>query len=247
MLIVDLRRATTPGRIGSTVVVLAFGAALGCHESGVMMLPAALVLRYGRGERKHLREWAREYAGCLGLLVAYVTLTAWINSRNYVITEGHYRLGTHIVTNLFDYLIALYAGRRRLVEYIFVIGLSAVIAWRGSAQVRAWYVWMLIALAPVLPFSWGTSSRYLYVPSIPFTFLVAGGILWLRAAIAGSRPSPLRRSAAMILLIAASTFVVARSALFARKGVVAFSCTDGRIQLHRSSHAARQDRQRREN
>jgi len=222
MLALDARRARAPSRTGSAAVAIAFAAALGSHESGVMMLPAALALRYARGDRVRLPVWARDYAGCICVLAVYVALAAWINSRNYVVTEGHYRLGAHIATNLLDYLVALYAGRRRLMDYALVFAVSVLLVWKGSRHVRAWYVWMVIALTPVLPFSWATSSRYLYVPCIPFAFLLAEGLLWLRTTVAAARTIPHRRTAAVAVLIAVTTFVVGRSALFTRKGVWTF-------------------------
>ena len=42
----------------------------------------------------------------------YLAIDLWINSRNYVVSQGHYGIGLHIVTNALDYIDALYVGRR---------------------------------------------------------------------------------------------------------------------------------------
>ena len=208
----------------SSAVAAAYAAALGAHESAAVFLAAAVLLRYGRGERLRATEWAREYAPCVAVLGGYLALTVWINSRNYVVTEGHYRLGAHAITNLFDYLIALYAGHRLLPEYALAAGVCAALMWTGSPRARALCAWMLIAFVPVLPFTWGTSSRYAYIPSIPFACLVATGLLWLKDSTA--RHLSRRRLApalALGLVIVMGGFVAVRSALFARKGARAFA------------------------
>ncbi len=134
-------------------------------------------------------------------------MTAWINSRNYVVTEGHYRIGPHIGRNLADYLIALYVGRHTPLEYGLSPAIPVLLLVRGSREVRTWTVWMLIALAPVLPFAWGTSSRYLYGPSIPFSWLVAAGLIGITSLVqrllGPSRPS---RVAAGVLLAVLAVF-----------------------------------------
>jgi hypothetical protein len=218
MLIVDAKRSRTA--FGSTAVVALFAAALACHESAVMLLPAAWLLRYGLGERRPLRGWAREYLACLALLAAYVALTVWINTRNYVVTEGHYTIGTHIARNLVDYLIALYSGRRRGADYLFAVVVWAALVWKGSPRLRAWSVWLIVALLPVLPFAWGTASRYLYIPTIAFSLLVAHGIVWAYDALAARH-----RTLAVALAMALTLFVVGRSAGFTRKGAEAFRNT----------------------
>lgn len=217
MLLLDAGRERSSSARDAAIVA-AFALALGCHESAVMFLPAAVLLRYAvfryaRGERDPSERWLRHYLPSAIVLVAYVALTAWINSRNYVVTEGHYTPGFHVVRNLLDYLVALYAGQRRTIEYALVAGGCVLLLWKGDRLLRAWTAWMLMALVPVLPFEWGTSSRYLYIPAIPFAFLVARGITWL---------IPLRKPIGIALATAATMLVVVRSATFARKGALAF-------------------------
>ena len=57
-----------------------------------------------------------------------------------------------------------------------------VILWKRARPYSFWLVWMAATLAPVLNVRWMAASalaeRYLYVPSVGFCFLVAGGLLW---------------------------------------------------------------------
>jgi hypothetical protein len=203
------------------MALVAYAASMGAHESGIMWLPAAVLIRYGRAETSKPRALARHYAPALFLLFAYAGLTAWINSRNYVITEGQYRPGAHMITNLLMYLVSLYAGRQRWVEYAAVAVLMAIGLWRGTPRVRAWCLWLIAALLPVLAFVTPPASRYLYVSAIPFSFLAASGIMWIARIIRERRP---RRSygAALTAGVVLMAFVAGRSALFARKGAEGF-------------------------
>jgi hypothetical protein len=220
----DLSRRSRPRRrmAGERVVgVLTFAAAMGAHESGIMWLPAAVLIRYGRADTSKPRALARHYAPALFLLFAYAGLTAWINSRNYVITEGQYRPGAHVITNLLMYLVSLYAGRQRFIEYAAVTVLIVIGLWLGTHRVRAWCLWLIAALLPVLSFVTPPSSRYLYVSAIPFSFLAASGIVWISRTI--RERSPLRSyGAAVTAALLLTTFVAGRSALFARKGAEGF-------------------------
>jgi hypothetical protein len=207
-------------RVRATVSVLALAAAMGAHESGIMWLPAAVLVRYGMGDRSTVRALARHYTPAFFLLIGYAGLTTWINSHNYVITEGRYGPGAHMVTNLVKYLVALYAGRQRSIEYVFVIVLIGFALWRGTPRVRAWCLWLVAALVPVLAFTTPPASRYLYVPAIPFCFLIAAGIGWITRTIAARTlvASGFNRILAWAPLLLITAFVAGRSALFAHKG-----------------------------
>ena len=242
-------RAATREHAWTAIALIALAASMGAHESGVMWLPAAVLLRYGLvhlrqggplsgptkqhwpavrekrtaigGQGATTRAVARHYAPALFLLFAYAGLTAWINSHNYVITEGQYRPGAHMITNLLMYLVALYAGRQRWIEYVAVAVLFVVGVWRGTPLVRAWCLWLIAALLPVLPFMPPPSSRYLYVSAITFSFLAAFGIVWIMTTLrerGGARGHVAAVTAALLL----TTFVAGRSASFARKGAEGF-------------------------
>jgi hypothetical protein len=87
--------------------------------------------------------------------------------------------------------------------------------------VRAWCLWLVAALLPVLPFTTPPSSRYLYVSAISFSFLAASGIVWIATTLCG-RGSARRPVAAVTAAFLLTTFVAGRSASFARKGAEGF-------------------------
>src|ERR1051325_7512158 len=200
---------------------LVYAAAMGSHESGIMWLPAAGLIRYGMRDRSITRALARHYGPAFFLLIVYVLLTAWINSHNYVVTEGQYRPGTHVLTNLLMYLVALYAGHQRWIEYVAVVVLIVAGLWRGTPFVRACCLWLIASLTPMLAFTTGPASRYLYVPAIPFSLLIAAGIMWFARIIRERAPV---RSAAIAWSVALlqTAFIAGRSAVFARKGADGF-------------------------
>jgi hypothetical protein len=135
----------------------------------------------------------RTFAPYAVLTLGYLAIDIWINSRNYVVSQGHYTLGLHIVTNALDYIQALYVGRRDWINYGVIVAGTAMLLVRGNARVRFATCWMLLALAPFLSFNWGNTSRYLYQPAIGFSLLLAEAVLTIdtvlsrRWAAAGSR------------------------------------------------------------
>jgi len=199
--------------------VIAFALALLTHESSVVFLPVLvladwLIWRgvedppYGRGADL---SGPRAFAPYVTLMAVYLALDLWINTRNYVISEGHYTFGFHIVTNALNYIVGLYVGRRDLLNYA-VIGVGVIVLLvRGSARVRFATCWMLLALAPFLSFNWGNTSRYLYQPAIGFSLLLAEGVMQL------NRP---RYRPILVVLVAA---IAIRFAVFANANVGDFA------------------------
>ena len=134
-------------------------AALLTHESSVVFLLVIVLAdwviaggsvdvkptgaRTGTGSRLHA------YLPYAVVLAVYLAIDLSINSRNYVVTEGHYALGWHIVPNTFGYLVGLYVGRKDLANYLLIVVLAALML-RGSRRVRFATFWMLLALAPFL-------------------------------------------------------------------------------------------------
>jgi protein O-mannosyl-transferase len=94
-----------------------------------------------------------------------------------------------------------------------------VILWKHARPYSFWLVWMAATLAPVLNVRWMAASafaeRYLYLPSVGFCFLVAGGVLWF-----WDRASLLRRvgwartaaaSSAVALLVLSCVLIIKRN------------------------------------
>ena len=214
-LLADSARWTTRSVRLDGLSTLLFTGAVASHEAAVVLLPVAVALRYLTiGGVKP--GWGRDYLPWAAVLLVSVVLTTWINSRNYVVTDGLYRLGGHIFRNLIDGVIALYVGRRAGFEYVAVpIGLGLLL-WKGTPAVRGWTLWMLLALLPSLPFAGGLSARYLYIAAIPFAAMVAAAII----ALASRAPTGLGRQA---LVVALSLFAIGRSASFSRENAEAFA------------------------
>ena len=209
-----------------------FALALLTHESSVMFLPVLFLADWfvcgaRRAEAASGRTvWIptlRTFAPYAGLTIAYLAIDIWINSRNYVVSQGHYTLGLHIVTNALDYIQALYVGRRDWINYgVIVVGTTALLA-AGNARVRFATCWMLLALAPFLSFNWGNTSRYLYQPAIGFSLLLAEAVLTIDTALRrrwAAAASRFNRTAPISILIAV---VAIRFGLFAASNVRDFT------------------------
>jgi len=94
-----------------------------------------------------------------------------------------------------------------------------VILWKRARPYSFWLVWMAATLAPVLNVRWMAASafaeRYLYVPSVGFCFLVAGGLLWLWDRTARLRWASWARtvaaSSAVVLLAVSCLLIIKRN------------------------------------
>src|SRR5262249_38705249 len=100
------------------VSIGSFVLALLTHESAVVF--AALIPLADWADERQGSRAAMPYAGYGIALALYLAVDLVVNSRNYVVTEGHYGLGAHVVVNLFDYVVALYVGKRDIVNYVIV-------------------------------------------------------------------------------------------------------------------------------
>jgi hypothetical protein len=209
------------GRAARRASFAVFAICLGTHESAVTMLPMMFALDVhhswpATGRLAWLRARVRGYAGFAAMLAVFLAVAWVVNSRSYLVREGYYTAGWHMVSNLFSYFAGMYVGRRRLTWHLAVAAVLLLLAWRGSPRVRFLLVWLLVTLAPVLPFTWGTASRYLYVPSAAFALLLAdrihAGALALRRAGVSRR---IAAGAALVLVVV----LTARFGWFARGGV----------------------------
>jgi hypothetical protein len=203
--------------------IVAFVLALLTHESSVVFFPVLLLANWFFAAR---REWIRPFAPYALLLAAYLSLDLWINSRNYVVSQGYYTFGFHIVTNALNYIVGLYVGRRDLLNYTVIVAGVVLLLARGNARVRFATCWMLLALAPFLSFKWGNTSRYLYQPAIGFSLLLAEAVMLVAPAKAGAyRLTPrvgsaFRRTLLFWVIVAA---IAIRFAIFANSNVRDFA------------------------
>ena len=213
----------TLARVWSVLLLLL---ALLTHESSVVFLPLlglADLAFAGAGVRMRSREGVarllRDYLPFVLVTAAYLAVDLWINSRSYLLAEGHYRLGLHAVRNMLDYLASLYVGRRNLASFAgTAVGVAALLV-LGTPRVRFATAWMLLALLPFVFFTWTNTSRYQYLPAMGFALLVADGTEWLDRVLARRLPRG-ARMAVVALLVAAVTI---RFMVFASKAVGDFA------------------------
>jgi hypothetical protein len=217
-------------RVWLAVSVAAFLLALLTHESSAVFLPILVLADWAADPARRLiprssAEW-RDVLAAYGFHVAafalYLLPDLWINQQSYIVTEGYYRLGPHVVTNALDYIVSLYVGKKNLASYVAIVLALAWILARGSRRARFAIAWMLLGMLPFLPFTWGNASRYLYLPAMGFGLLLSEGLEWLDGVLARklAGPSAVWRLAIISLLIAG---VAIRYSAFAMKGVTNFS------------------------
>jgi len=214
--------------------IAAYALALLTHESSVMFLPVLfladlLIWRVRKDPPSTTASQIatsgadlpgpRTFGPYIALTVVYLAVDVWINSRNYVVSQGYYTLGFHIVTNALNYIDALYVGRRNWVNYAAIAIGIVILLVRGNSRVRFATCWMLLALAPFVSFNWGNTSRYLYQPAIGFSMLLAEAVMVSDRALSRRMNTP-RRALIVSVLVAA---IAIRFAVFAAANVRDFT------------------------
>ena len=210
-----------PWLVGS---VATFALSLLTHESSVVFLPLLVLADwetdagrffYWPSFKQNARRLFPAYVPFVVVTLAYLAIDLAINTRNYIVVEGEYRIGWHMVNSVFGYIASLYVGERTWLAHTFVAAVLALILIRGNARARYAVAWMIIAILPFAPFVFGNVSRYLYLPAMGFAMLMAEGAsaldAWLRP-----RWSTVARTALLAVLIA---FASVRFGNFARRGV----------------------------
>ncbi len=220
--LVFLRRGSRWAYLGA---LTAFVVCLGTHETAVTILPMLIALDAlvaGPARPADMAPWLRarvpRYLPYAVPLLGFLVIAYVVNSRSYLVRESHYAFGWHAVENLFDYVAWLYVGRRRLTWHVGVGLVLAAIAWRGTPRLRFYLAWMFVTLLPVAFFTWGTASRYLYVPAAGFALLMTDLVLHGAARAAQWLPARVVRVGTALLV----AFLVARFATFAVGGVREF-------------------------
>jgi hypothetical protein len=198
--------------------ITAYALALLTHESSVVFLPvlflADRLIRRVQKDPPYMT-----FGPYAALTVVYLAVDVWINSRNYVVSQGYYTVGFHIVTNALNYIEALYVGRRDWLNYAAIASGIVILLVRGNSRVRFATWWMLLALAPFLSFTWGNTSRYLYQPAIGFSLLLAEVVAAFDRVLAHRLTVP-RRALTVGLLV---VVIAVRFAVFAAGNVRDFT------------------------
>jgi dolichyl-phosphate-mannose-protein mannosyltransferase len=196
----------------------AFALALLTHESSVVFLPILFLVVYAAGRPRGMAV-VRALAPFVLVAIAYLAIDIPINRRSYLVGEDLYKPGFHIVTNILSYIVGLYVGKRNAVTYAIVAIVVVALFAFGNRRVRLGTGWMLLALMPFAPFTWGNTSRYLYLPAMGFSILIAEAIEWIDGRLQATRLSPYR-TAIVGLIVAA---IAIRFMVFASKGVENFA------------------------
>ena len=67
-------------------------------------------------------------------LVAFLAVAWIVNTRSYLIQEGHYAFGWHALPNILNYVIWLYVGQRAVLDYVVtILALAAALIWGMTA------------------------------------------------------------------------------------------------------------------
>jgi hypothetical protein len=195
------------------------------HESSATLLPMMLATEFtfvatgGFQERLvSLRKHVSVYLPFLVILAGYLALSYVVNSRSYLVRDGHYAFGIHAVTNTLNYIISLYVGRRAPVDYTLVLLALGALLWRGAPRTRFFVLWIVVTLAPVSFFTWGNTSRYLYLPAAGFAMLVADMML----AGQGMMGRWMNRPAARAVMVAVALALAVRFGVFAKRAADSF-------------------------
>jgi hypothetical protein len=215
--------ASARGWYGATIV--SFALCHLTHESAVTLLPMMLLSDVTFVQRGSLRvrlsdlgrRW-RWYLPFALLLAAFLVVAYVVNSRSYLVLEGHYALGWHALPNILNYVIWLYVGERAALDYVVTVSVLTLVAIRGSARMRFAVAWILVTLLPVSFFTWDNAPRYLYLPAVGFAMLAADLVLGLGSLIA-RRLSPRATQLAVAVIV---VLLTARFAMFAKKAADSF-------------------------
>ena len=245
-----LKFRRTGRSIWHVLSVAMFLLALLTHESSVMFLPLLLLADWAfvAGDSTAgapPQAWPsrlRAHVPYGALAAAYLAIDLQINSRNYVVTEGHYGIGGHVVRNALEYIVALYVGRHDVANYLLIAVVITLLLLRGSRRVLFATAWLLLSLLPFVFFTWGNTSRYLYLPSMGFSMLVADGVMQLDSLLA-SRVARAPRMVVVGLIVAAvavrfTVFAVANVRIFAaeaedyRRYITLFKQVHGDLPSH---------------
>jgi hypothetical protein len=152
----------------AAATMLTFVLCLLTHESGVTLLPVMALsiwlLPPDDAVRYDVGKTVRMFVPLALVLTAYLLVEYIINSRNYLVVEGQYGLGPHMLSNALGALATLAVTRHGTV---WLIGFGAVALWAVLAappRIRFYALFTFITLAPVVGFRGGLASRY-FVPA----------------------------------------------------------------------------------
>lgn len=189
------RRAVVSDRAATyAAAFLSFLACLLSHESGTTLLPvlfvslwllAPLVPQRSSVGATSVARLAPRLAPFVAAWLAYGAIAWIINSHNYVVTDGHYGVGPHVVTNVINALTTMFIVPRSATLLVLVAALYAWAAIAAPPRVRFYAIWTIATLVPFAGFREGDlPSRYYYLSVAGFSGLLAELLWWTRSVIA---------------------------------------------------------------
>ncbi|MBA3638055.1 MAG: hypothetical protein M3541_00920 [Acidobacteriota bacterium] len=236
-----LRRNGNGALLWRGISIAAFCLALMTHESAVVLLPLLVLADWAflstPSSASFLGRWMQRFWRFMPYFVAlaiYLLVDLSVNSRSYLIEEGHYRFGLHAVPNLLGYVVTLYAGKRNLQSFIVVVVVLAALLLRGTPRVIFATAWLVLAILPFSFFTWSNTSRYAYMPAVGMALLITEGLSWLDAQLQRRVPRNVRLAISGLL----GVFVAVRFVLFAAENIRNF--TEGTERYRRFAIAARE-------
>ena len=192
-----------------TLATLALVLALLAKESAVIGLPLLVLLGTGGNRRRAAR--LLPYGLPALLTVVYLWLQRSIEARNYLLQNGGYGFGMHMLLNPLRSLALVFVplpGTEHADAPMLVwIGagvamLLLVLFVAGSGGMRRLIAALLLTLLPTAPFVSPPDSRYLYEPVLVAALLVGVLVTWVWRA----RPSHAQWARAARLISAAVVF-----------------------------------------
>jgi hypothetical protein len=176
------RSVVTAGGWRYAAAMATFVACLLSHESGAALLPVLMLSMWllppDGIERDSVGRTVRMFVPFVLMLTVYLVVEYIINSRNYLVTEGQYSIGAHMLSNTLG-AFATVAVTRHDTAWLVVFGMLALVAVMAPRpRIRFYALWIFITLAPVAGFRGGLAGRYLYLPIVGFAALTAE-MLWM--------------------------------------------------------------------
>lgn len=207
------RAALKPSAINWYVAAFAAMLALFAHEASAVLfavIPLVLWLSGRLGELKSRHVWSFVFVGAL-----FFAAVMFANHRNVIFTEGRYTVGWHMIRQALDYLVSMYVGPHRWTGRLFAAIAAIAILAAGPPMARAGIIWIVLTLLPFLGFTWGNSSRYLYLPTMGFGWIVAALLLALRRRLIETTSY---RPAAVVASVLAA-IIIGRFSVFTSRGI----------------------------
>jgi hypothetical protein len=191
--------------------VLASLLAVYSHEGmATLLVVVPMAARYAGGSCG-LSRLRPALVPALAGIVAFTTTTLVANRSNYLFSEGHYRIGPHIIGNALDYLVSLYGGRHWKWEYLSTVAALGTALTAGTRLTRFAAAAMIVSLAPFLAFTWANVSRYAYLPSLWCALTLTSGFSDIHQWLSTRAPGRVLDAGGAIVLVAAAVWCVGAS------------------------------------